>query len=172
MAALQLSTFSQSLHVVAFFSLGGRSLARGVGAGQRSRTGTPVRWRRLVGELQREQLLRGDGHQRGDRPHGQEAHLQGRSVDVFSARPGKRRVQGSPAFHRLSAASRLPRRATRWPRSSEITRFPKDLKTNNRHLPQKAYVNLLNKFFFALLFKYIRLIYLMFAVSVFSVRSY
>lgn len=77
------------------FRSGGWSTARGAGAGQRSGAGTPVRRRRLVGELQREQLLRGDGHQRGDCPHGQEAHLQGRSLDVPSARPERGLVQES-----------------------------------------------------------------------------
>lgn len=60
-----------------------RQVACRADAGQRSRAGTPVRRGRLVGELQREQLLRGDGHQRRDRPHGQEAHLQGRSFISF-----------------------------------------------------------------------------------------
>lgn len=66
-------------------STGCRQAAHRADAGQRCRTGATVRRRRLVGELQREQLLRGDGHKRGDRAHGQEAHLQGRCFS-FSAR--------------------------------------------------------------------------------------
>ena len=57
---------------------GGGQVAHRADASQWSRTRAPVWWRRLVWELQREQLLWGDGHQRGDCPHGQEAHLQGK----------------------------------------------------------------------------------------------
>lgn len=106
---------------VAVSRLGGRSPARGAAAGQRSRAGTPVRRRRLVGELQREQLLRGDGHQRRDRPHGQEAHVQGRSLDCACVIVCL--GLGSPACWNLSAASHVLQRATSLPHSSEKTQF-------------------------------------------------
>lgn len=66
-------------------STGRGQAAHRADAGQRRSPGATLRRRRLVRELQREQLLRGDGHKWGDGARGQEAHLQGR-CSSFPAR--------------------------------------------------------------------------------------